>query len=216
MGIMLPANSRQQLPPRPHLTTTMTRPLLLNPLVWMRRFRHRRGYGVHSPFAFNFIRGVVYEHTPYYAYATLARQHPWWMLWLRLRPVACCRLLFRLANYAEARTAWLVGVGDTEYNYVRAAVTRARVERCSRCADVRAADFVLVAAHAAAEAPAVVPLMPTHAMLVVEGIHDDATRLEAWRRIEADAHTGVTFDLWDYGIAFFDHRLTKQRYVVNF
>ena len=45
--------------------------LLGNPLVWLMRFRHRCGYGVHSPFAFNFLTGVVYERTPYYAYARL-------------------------------------------------------------------------------------------------------------------------------------------------
>ena len=28
--------------------------------VWLKRFRHRKGYGVHSPFAFDFITRVVY------------------------------------------------------------------------------------------------------------------------------------------------------------
>ncbi|MBO7602331.1 MAG: hypothetical protein J6S94_04795 [Bacteroidaceae bacterium] len=28
--------------------------------VWLKRFRHRKGYGVHSPFAYDFITRVIY------------------------------------------------------------------------------------------------------------------------------------------------------------
>ncbi len=34
----------------------------------MRRYNRSKGYGVHSPFAFNFIRRVLREECPYYAY----------------------------------------------------------------------------------------------------------------------------------------------------
>ena len=44
---------------------------LKRPFIWLRRFRHRRGYGVHSPFAFDFITDVVYERTAYYKYKDL-------------------------------------------------------------------------------------------------------------------------------------------------
>ena len=32
--------------------------------VWLKRFRHRKGYGVHSPFAFDFITRVIYGKLP--------------------------------------------------------------------------------------------------------------------------------------------------------
>ena len=37
--------------------------------------RHHRsgGFGIHSPFAFNFVRTVLRERTPYYAYAALGQ-----------------------------------------------------------------------------------------------------------------------------------------------
>lgn len=44
---------------------------LKRPFIWLSRFRHRCGYGVHSPFAFGLITDVVYERRPYYAYANL-------------------------------------------------------------------------------------------------------------------------------------------------
>ena len=29
--------------------------------IWLKRFRHRKGYGVHSPFAFDFITRIIYN-----------------------------------------------------------------------------------------------------------------------------------------------------------
>ena len=46
---------------------------LKRPFIWLYRFRHRCGYGVHSPFAFNLITHVIYESTAYYKYEELAR-----------------------------------------------------------------------------------------------------------------------------------------------
>ena len=47
---------------------------LKRPFIWLYRFRHRCGYGVHSPFAFNLITHVIYETTPYYKYWELAAE----------------------------------------------------------------------------------------------------------------------------------------------
>ena len=191
------------------IMSASTSPLLRNPLIWLLRFRHRRGYGVHSPFAFGFITGVVYERAPYYAYAELSRLHPWWVRVLKLRPIERCRLLFRLANFAEARSVSFVGELALESEYVRAAVPNATT------AD-GVADFVLVSDERVCEAASLAATMHTNGMLVVEGIHKSAATLETWQQVQGNTNTCVTFDLYDYGIAFFDHRLTKQHYIVNF
>ncbi len=36
--------------------------------IWIKRFRKRKGYGVHSPFAFQLITQVINQKTPYYAF----------------------------------------------------------------------------------------------------------------------------------------------------
>ena len=64
------------------------------PLVWLMRVRHRRGYGIHSPFAFGFVTGVVYEDGAYYGYEVIEGGLRWWERW-RYRSVL--RLLLRLS-----------------------------------------------------------------------------------------------------------------------
>ena len=199
--------------------------LFRRPWIWLSRFRQRKGYGVHSPFAYSFIRGVVLESSAYYAYAELSHLHPWWVRWFRLYPMQCRRLLFRLANFAEPRMVELRTADEVAAKYIRAAVPRAEVRRKEGgLAAVpegspegrEAADFVLVGKERLEEAAAVAARMPERGMLVCEGIHESARAKEIWRTIREAPHTGVTFDLYTYGIAFFNPKLHKQHYKVNF
>lgn len=199
--------------------------LFRRPWIWLSRFRQRKGYGVHSPFAYSFIRGVVLESSAYYAYAELSHLHPWWVRWLRLYPMQCRRLLFRLANFAEPRTVELRTADEVAARYVRAAVPRAEVRRKEGgLAAVpegspegrEAADFVLVGKDRLEEAATVAARMPERGMLVCEGIHESRRAKEIWRTIREAPHTGVTFDLYTYGVAFFNPKLHKQHYKVNF
>ena len=79
--------------------------------VWCQRFRHRKGYGVHSPFAFELLTDVVYERRPYYAYAALdglRRSLPSGVPRYSRR---VDRLLFRLVNRFRPRYILEVGTG---------------------------------------------------------------------------------------------------------
>ena len=65
----------------------------------MRKLKHRKGYGVHSPFAYSIITEVIEEKLPYYAYRRMLRSYD------KQAPithkVAC--LLLRLANRFHCR-----------------------------------------------------------------------------------------------------------------
>lgn len=66
----------------------------------MRKIKHRKGFGVHSPFAFSIITEVIEEKLPYYAYQQMQR------LYSKQTPIAfktAC-LLFRLANRFRCHT----------------------------------------------------------------------------------------------------------------
>lgn len=98
---------------------------LKRPFIWLYRFRHRCGYGVHSPFAFNLITHVIYETTPYYKYRELAAEQK------KLAPqkdrmwsyesVKVKRLLFRLVNYAQPATIVDTGIPAASSLYLKAA-----------------------------------------------------------------------------------------------
>lgn len=95
-------------------------------LRWFRRFRQRRGYGVHSPFAFEWITDVVYnQQAQYYAYAPLSQQHKQWSGVLSIKDA---RLLFRMANHCRAKLILMVGQGlERERNYLQAARPTAQI-----------------------------------------------------------------------------------------
>ena len=81
---------------------------LKRPFIWLYRFRHRCGYGVHSPFAFNLITHVIYESTAYYKYEELAKAQKQLELekdkrW-KYESKKVKRLLFRLVNYTQPET----------------------------------------------------------------------------------------------------------------
>ena len=100
--------------------------LLPRILRWFRRFRQRRGYGVHSPFAFEWITHVVYlQKAQYYAYAPLAEQHEAWQGVLSVKDA---RLLFRIANHQRAQRMLVVGQGiEREIHYLQAARPSAQI-----------------------------------------------------------------------------------------
>ena len=37
-----------------------------------------------------------------------------------------------------------------------------------------------------------------------------------WKKWQADERVGITFDLYDVGLLFFDKTKIKQQYIINF
>lgn len=184
--------------------------LYRRPWVWLARVRKRRGYGVHSPFAYTFIRGVVNEPWPYYAYERLSHLHPWLQRHILTYPMHCRRMLFRVANAVQPQTFRLVGDLSLERRYITAAVPSA-VE-----VNEGNAMFVVVGSDSITQAAQLAATMPPEGAMIIEGIHRNRSNHALWQTLQADSHTGITFDLYDYGILLFDHSRTKQHYIVNF
>ena len=170
-----------------------------NPLVWMARFRHRRGYGVHSPFAFRFITDVIYEHHPYYAYRELDRMLP--LAW-RLRRRRGLHLLLRIANHLQPDTIVLPRNAWWEKRYLHSGCQCAKflcqwpIGEVDMCLLSEPSDEAL---HHIGQ----------HSVLLLDNLHCH----REWFR---DLPSVVSFDLYDLGIAFFDKQYNKQYYIVNF
>lgn len=88
----------------------------------VRKLKHRKGYGVHSPFAYSIITEVIEEKLPYYAYhrmlRTFSKQTP------IPHKVAC--LLLRLANRFHCRNVAELGC-DGGYSILPLILTDSRL-----------------------------------------------------------------------------------------
>ncbi len=199
---------------------------------WLCRFRHRCGYGIHSPYAFSFVTGVVYEREAYYAYAPLHDERRGLPSERRARGrlrEKDDRLLFRLANAARAKRIAVVGQ-DTALSerYLSAACPSARLthfdalpQPAHLCAD--APDLLYIAADALAADATFADVLrayaanaPQGALLVVHGIHATRAHFAAWQSVAAHNNLRLAFDLYDFGIGVFEPRLNREAFVINY
>ena len=62
----------------------------------------------------------------------------------------------------------------------------------------------------------VLPLCDDQTMLVLLGNLYREKRGEEWLHLQESEHSGITYDLYDIGIIFFDKKVYKQHYRMNF
>lgn len=196
----------------------------LHAWVWCCRVRHRRGYGVHSPYAYNLIKQVFFETGPFYAYEelqhTVGRGRSFWQ-------TRTDRLMLRLANEVQPQRIWVCGQQlDVPACYAAAGCRKAvRTDWPEQAAawpgnwrSPSSVDFWmwqartldLIRFEAMAEAVA------EPSVAVVFGIHRSRRASRLWRKIERHPLSVVTFDLYDVGVVFFNRQYNKQSYKVCF
>lgn len=203
---------------------------LKRPFIWMLRFRHRCGYGVHSPFAFNLITQVIYESTPYYKYKDLEKEEKKpalekdknWKYESKKRK----HLLFRLVNYTQPNTIVDIGRLAASSLYLKAGregadyVAASSLSELFLEADVPV-DFLYLHHYRQPKLMEeafhlCLARITDQSIFVIEGIRYTPEMFALWKRMRQDEKAGVSFDLYDLGILFFDKTKIKQDYVVNF
>lgn len=166
--------------------------------VWLRRIGHCRGFGIQSPTDYRFVRYVVNESWPYYAYAELGTADDW----LRSK---LGRLYFRLANFLQP-DAVVDLLGYEEYQHAgcrKAVVSNSPSEHAS---------LALVPTSISREELAAI-CGNNMKVVVVEGTGKLLkTQMEILKSMKAT----VVFDLYYCAVAFFDPQRSVQTYIVNF
>lgn len=186
--------------------------------VWMRRLSYCRGFGVQSPSAYRFIRYVINEHYPYYAYARLRREFPH-VGWRKRKMV---QLYFRVANYAQA-SAWIDFADNDKVveAYVANGCRATVLHSVGRLGDLEAFDAPQVVRVAAREGcrefvVGMAARATRDTIIIVEDIGRSRMAAEAWKDLLASGRTSVSFDLYYCGVAFFDRERARHDYIVNF
>ena len=194
-------------------------------IVWLSRIRYCRGFGIQSPNDYRFVRYVVNEHYPYYAYADLARN----VAGIDIDERRLCMLYFRLANEVQPR--YYIDVmpsDDSSQQYVRAGCRHTNAVVCKSMSQLdELKDYLrepsLVRFSCMAET------LPTDevfdemlsgasssTVIVIEGICQSKMRNKIWRQMAAHQRVGVSYDLYYCGILLLEDRRYQRHYKVNF
>lgn len=182
---------------------------------WLHRMGYSRGFGVQSPSAYSFIRYVLNEHYPYYAYAPLCEKYKAESHATKKKG----RLYFRLANFAQA-TCWYDYLPETKAyaDYVCAGCQSTvfksidataipqhfRIAHLSMKGDYKAVYEALSAVATA------------DSILILEGIYDNRDTKAFWKQVVERVEAVTTYDLYSCGIVLFDTSKFKHHYIVNF
>ena len=186
--------------------------------MWLKGLGHGRGFGIQSPWAYQFVYYVINERQPYYAYAQLNKLHP--DLDSGTRRLA--ELYFRIANYRQAeRWGFCLEQYDVWADYVKAGCRRSKVIDCTNVYDqesIPQCDVLVMTLND--DWQQVYNQFAMHvgpeSILIIEGIHASQSAYKAWKMMLEDKHSGVSFDLYRCGIIFFNKQMYKQHYTLNF
>ena len=192
---------------------------------WCRRFRKRCGYGIHSPFAFNLVTGVIYERGVYYPYERLSAARTRANVVLREKDDC---LLFRLVNHISPAKGVAVSshLGITK-EYLRAGRMMADWHFISPneldlldelLPHLGAIDFLYVddSSHTQLVLKKALPYVHDGTAFVIRHIHHNAALFAIWQLFIRNPQVRVTFDLYDFGLIYFESRLNKEDYLINY
>lgn len=192
---------------------------------WLRRFRKRCGYGIHSPFAFNLVSGVIYEKGEYYCYAPLSRLRTWENAVLREKDD---RLLFRLVNNLSpcngvvfsqrigiTKEYLMHGCEQAEWHFLNVDELEALSATFDRLGKI---DFLYVdvARHTQQILQTALPYVHDRTLVIVRHIRHNSALYAIWQLFIRQPEVRVTFDLYDFGLMYFEKRLNKEDYIINY
>ena len=189
------------------------------------RFRHKRGYGVHSPFVFDLITNVIKEKAVYYDFGRIESMGE-----IREKEKKLYRLLFRLAEYFSYRDVLCVGVQGPWVSRYLSAVSRqmhlmnggcqcpgAEYNEGVKPGELKGRKIDLVFLGKAFEEDwdeaweeVLRERREGPLCVVVKDIYKGRFNSLVWRQLRQ--HGTVSIDMMWYGIVFFDARLQRGRY----
>lgn len=205
---------------------------------WINRQRHNRGFGIQSPSAFFFITQVLKERLPYYAYPTLDKltgsSHNHFRELFRItnyhKPANCISV-----GSAAAACAMILAKPSARHFAITPAELSDGIrallndKKChiTETAELfpaiidKAGDIGMLYVDAYATDGAdrfirtALPHTNNNSVIVVDGINRSKTIREWWQQLISNNATVVTYDMFSYGLLFFDKEKRKQHYTLK-
>ena len=206
---------------------------------WINRKRHNGGYGVQSPSSFFFVTQVLKERLPYYAYPTLDK-----VVGGNKARKKHFRELFRITNYLQpcncisigsatgACTMLLARPGVTHYAVAPTETTdeAQALLHANGCHIVDSIEqfqaliekvgtigmlYVTANDNSDTLIRAALPFTNNESVIVVDGINNSKATREWWQQLVGDSATIITYDMYSYGLLFFNKERIKQHYTLK-
>lgn len=188
----------------------------------LKRLPYRNGFGVHSPFAYEFLMQVAYERAAFYAFPALQRRYPTPHTLKGKRLLKCRQFLFRLANFIRPHTIRICGtLSEAAHDYLLAACLNAQITHETtlprRCAEPQD-ELAVIAPDTPASLALSIAANPAtpHSACLFYGIYSSKQSLSSWQHATSNSAAAVTFDLHHFGLIFYDHTKPTQHYIINF
>lgn len=174
------------------------------------RFRHKRGYGVHSPFMFHLILNVIRDKEKRFAYPEAWEKSRA----LKAREKKEFRLLSRLIRHLQVRQVACLGDCAGALKEYLAQVCGERAILGNVPGGLEQADFVYVGRGADEFLPEGFSWFPgsegQSGYLVVADIYKNPFNARIWRSYRERATVSV--DMMWYGLLLFDDKIQKGKY----
>ena len=184
--------------------------------IWARikRIGKGRGFGIQSPADYSFVRNVVNEHLPYYAYAELKKLYPN----LTRQQRSKCELLFRIANFMQPHIVINIGTPKHFDTYIAKGCKKATIYNNINN-NVSEKDRLLILASydsLQSQKDQILNLLQHGNILVVDDINSSEQAHSLWQTLIADSRCTICFDLYDMGIIIADNKREKAFYAINY
>ena len=157
------------------------------------RWRHRRGYGIHSPWAFELITEALYSKSQFYKFDELEGTED-------------DRQLFRLFVWLKPKRYIAAGGTESTKAHMKAAFNSST--------DRGETEVYYFAADRAWEVEKAFQggWIDDHSCIIIDGIDDPNRQL--WQDLIAAKSPTSTFEMKRRGLAFYDPARQKQNYLL--
>lgn len=209
---------------------------------WINRKRHNRGFGIQSPSAFFFITQVLKERLPYYAYTRLdqavadnkgmspSHARELFRITNHLQPQNCISVNSIAAACAMSAARPSVKKCAFIANESIAPTAKSMLHEL-QCTTAKSIDklpallndeikeigmlYIGYSDNYDALFNTILPHINKNSVIIVEGIHRNSTVKQWWQNIVLDKRTVITYDMYSYGLVFFDTARYKQHYTLK-
>lgn len=165
------------------------------------------GFGIQSPFAFNFVTKVVRGKAvdSQFEVKSLSKDD---------RKIASlCSRIMRAYDYNSYYEMLDSSVSFASFMNNDHLVNYTHHKDASVKIDFAVVDLRIAAAD---DVENVIQRMDSHSCLLLLHLYERKETLSLWRKCAADVRTGVSFDMYSCGALFFDKKLYKRLYKIYY